>query len=337
MSQIDNLLKPRLSAVDVHFPTTARITMEPLERGFGHTLGNALRRVLLSSITGCAIVKVQIAGVTHEYKAISGVKEDVIDILLNIKGLAIRIFHKDKAVITLKKQGPGVVKAQDCVTGSDVEIVNPEHVIATLTRKNCALDITMYVERGRGYQPASQRSRQEEEDEFAARDLLLLDADFSPIRHVAYSIESTRVEQYTDLDKLIIDLKTNGTITPEDAIKQAATILYNQLAPFAQIDMSRPVGKAEEEVKINPIFLEHIESLQLDVRSANCLKAEHIVYVGDLVQKTPKDLFKTPNLGKKSLEKIEAQLSEYGLKLGMNIDGWPPHALREPAVKDYSR
>lgn len=336
MSQTD-LLKPRLSAVEVYSPTNARITMEPLEHGFGHTLGNALRRILLSSITGCAVVKVQIDGVAHEYMTIPGVKEDVMDILLNLKGLAIQIFHKDESTIVLNKQGPCVVTAKDCSTESDVEIVNPDHVIATLTTPNSSLNITMYVEKGRGYQPAPMRSTREASEESMARDLLLLDADFSPIRHVAYSVESARVEEHTDLDKLIMELKTNGTITPENAIQQAAAILYNQLMPFAQIDMNKPVDKIEEEVKIKPILLENIESLQLDVRSVNCLKAERIFYVGDLVQKTPKDLFKTPNLGKKSLEKIESQLREHGLELGMSIEGWPPRALRDQLSKDFVR
>lgn len=337
MSQTAELLKPRLSAVDIYSPTHARVTMEPLERGFGHTMGNALRRILLSSITGCAVVKVQIEGVVHEYMTIPGVKEDVMDVLLNLKGLAIRIFHKSEAVVTLSKRGPCVVTAEDCAAGGDVEIVNPKHVIATLTRSDGSLNIVMHVEKGRGYQPAPMRGSMEESKESTARDWLLLDADFSPIRHVAYSVESARVEEHIDLDKLIVELKTNGTITPEDAIRQAATILYKQLDPFVQMDMSKPADKDEEEIKIQPILLEHIETLQLDVRSTNCLKAERIFYVGDLVQKTAKDLFKTPNLGKKSLEKIEMQLREYGLALGMTVEGWPPRALRDSIGKDFGR
>ena len=337
MSQSDNLLKPRLSAVDAYSPNNAKITMEPLEHGFGHTLGNALRRVLLSSITGCAVVKVQISGVSHEYTTIPGVKEDVIDILLNLKSLAVRIFHKDKSIIKLNKKGSGVARGRDCLTDGDVEIVNPDLAIATLTTKKSSLDITMYVEKGRGYQPAPMRSSREEDEEYIARDLLLLDADFSPVRHVAYSVESARVEQHTDLDKLIMELKTNGTITPEEAIQQASSILYNQLEPFVQIDMTKPVDKAEEEVKIKPILLESIEYLQLDVRAINCLKAERIFYVGDLVQKTAKDLFKTPNLGKKSLENIEMQLQEHDLELGMVIEGWPPRALRDQLNRDTTR
>ncbi len=294
--KVDELLRPRFVDVQASGPRNARIVLEPLERGFGHTLGNALRRILLSSIPGCAVIEVSIEGVLHEYTTIEGVQEDVIDILLNLKGLAIRMHGKDQASLTLRKQGPGVVTAGDITTGHDVEIVNREHVIAHLT-KGAELSMTLKVARGRGYQPATVR-RSEEDRPLGS---LLLDASFSPVQRVSYTVESARVEQRTDLDKLIIELETNGTVDPEDTIRRAANILQGQLAVFVDLKGDEQNVQVRGESELDPILLRPVDDLELTVRSANCLKAENIHYIGDLIQRTEVELLKTPNLGKKSL------------------------------------
>ena len=318
-------LKPKSVKVTATAPRHARIVIEPFERGFGHTLGNALRRVLLSSMPGCAITEVEIDGVLHEYTSIEGVQEDVVDILLNLKGIAIRMHTRSETELRLHKKGPGPVTAGDIQTDHDIEIVNPDMVIATLT-KPIDLNMTLKVERGRGYRPAAQRVEFEEQSRPIGR--LQLDASFSPIRRVTYGVEAARVEQRTDLDKLIIDIETNGTIDPEEAIRRAGGILKDQLTVFVQLE-----GQGEQPVQQtgplpDPILLRPVDELELTVRSANCLKAENIHYIGDLVQRTEVELLRTPNLGKKSLTEIKEVLESHGLTLGMRIDGWPPASLR---------
>jgi len=324
MSQVNEFLTPRSIAVQAVSGNRAKVTLEPLERGFGHTLGNALRRILLSSMPGAAVVDVEIEGVEHEYSAIEGVQEDVIEILLNLKGLAIKLFEQQEAVLTLDCKGPAVVTAADLSIPHNVEIVNPDHVIATLGN-NALLKMKLRVARGRGYEPAD--SRYDDED---TRPIgrLLLDASFSPIRRVAYVVESARVEQRTDLDKLVIDLETNGTIEAEEAIRRAATVLQQQISVFVDLETdSAPVAQ-EQAGSVDPILLRPVDDLELTVRSANCLKAENIYYIGDLVQRTEVELLKTPNLGKKSLTEIKDVLASKGLSLGMRLENWPPASLR---------
>ena len=322
---IPDLLKPRLVEVKNLSDTRARVTLEPLERGFGHTLGNALRRILLSSMVGSAVVEVQIDGVLHEYSAIEGVQEDVIEILLNLKQLAIRMHSREEATLTLNKKGPGPVTAADIALDHDVEIVNPDLVIANLT-KSGELNMTMKVARGRGYQPATQRTAEGEDRPIGH---LYLDASFSPIRKVAYQVESARVDQRTDLDKLIIEVETNGTIDPEEAIRAAATILQDQLSFFVDLEGREAATPQQAEYNIDPILLRPVDDLELTVRSANCLKAENIYFIGDLVQKTEVELRKTPNLGKKSLTEIKDVLASKGLSLGMKLENWPPPGLKD--------
>ncbi|MDB0064250.1 DNA-directed RNA polymerase subunit alpha [Gammaproteobacteria bacterium] len=324
VSSSNELLKPRLVDVNVISPRNAKIVLEPLERGFGHTLGNALRRILLSSIQGSAVVEVQIEGVLHEYTAIEGVHEDVVDILLNLKGLAVVLHNKTEASLVINKVGPGVVTAADIQGDADVEIINPEHVIANIT-SNGSLSLTMKVATGRGYVPATQR-RTDEERPIGS---LLLDASFSPVRRVSYSVESARVEQRTNLDKLIIELETDGTVDPEETVRKAAGILQQQLTVFVELEGSEQEEAAWVEAEIDPILLRPVDDLELTVRSANCLKAENIYYIGDLIQRTEVELLKTPNLGKKSLTEIKDVLGSHGLSLGMRLENWPPAQMKE--------
>ncbi|MGH8278815.1 MAG: DNA-directed RNA polymerase subunit alpha [Gammaproteobacteria bacterium] len=325
---VSEFLKPRLVGVQTQSANQARVVLEPLERGFGHTLGNALRRILLSSMPGCAVIEVEIEGVLHEYTTIEGVQEDVVDILLNLKRLSIRMHARNESTLTLKKSGAGVVTAGDIELDHDVEIVNPELVIAHLS-SNGKLNMKLKVARGRGYQPSIQRLQFEEETRPIGR--LQLDASFSPVHRVTYSVESARVEQRTDLDKLIIEIETNGTIDPEEAIRRAATILSEQLEAFVDLK-GREAGRAAGETHFDPVLLKPVEELELTVRSANCLKAENINYIGDLVLKTEVELLKTPNLGKKSLTEIKDVLAQHGLTLGMKIENWPPASLQKAAA-----
>lgn len=324
-SSVNEFLTPRVIKVDEKSVTRAQVTLEPLERGFGHTLGNALRRILLSSMPGCAISEVEIDGVLHEYSAIEGVQEDVIEILLNLKGVALTMAGKDEAELTLVAKGPGVVTAGDIQVDHDVEVCNPEHVICTVTADREVI-IRLVAERGRGYSPADSRDNPEEETRSIGR--LQLDASFSPIRRVSYVVESARVEQRTDLDKLVIDLETNGTIDPEEAIRRAATILQQQLSVFVDLEGETQAAAAEADNEVDPILLRPVDDLELTVRSANCLKAENIYYIGDLVQRTEVELLKTPNLGKKSLTEIKDVLASRGLSLGMRLENWPPASLK---------
>ena len=322
---VNEFLNPRNIEVQGLSATHAKVILEPLERGFGHTLGSALRRILLSSMPGCAVVEVEIDGVLHEYSAIEGVQEDVIEILLNLKGLAIIMHTRDEASLTLSKSGSGPVLASDIQLDHDVEIMNPDHVICNLGDKG-SINMTLKVVRGRGYVPADQRSDNDEESRAIGR--LQLDASYSPVARVAYSVESARVEQRTDLDKLVIDLETNGTIDPEDSIRRAATILQQQLAVFVDFDNDKEPVQEEEEEEVDPILLRPVDDLELTVRSANCLKAEYIYYIGDLIQRTEVELLKTPNLGKKSLTEIKDVLASRGLSLGMRLENWPPASLK---------
>ncbi len=321
----DDLLTPRTISVQAYSDTHAKVALEPLERGFGHTLGNALRRILLSSIEGSAIIEAEIEGVVHEYSTIEGVQEDVLEILMNLKGVALTMHAGNEATISLNASGEGVVTAGMIEAGHDVEIANPDHVIANLN-KDGKLNMTMKVGKGRGYQPSSRRAV---ENESAAIGNLRLDASFSPIRRVAYNVENARVAQSTNLDKLIIDLETNGTVDPESAIRTAATVLQDQLSSFVNLQSMEDESSVEEEADIDPILLRPVDELELTVRSANCLKAENIYYIGDLIQRTEVELLRTPNLGKKSLTEIKDVLASHGLSLGIQLENWPPASIRD--------
>ena len=324
---VTEFLKPHLVNIEQISLTHAKVTLEPLERGFGHTLGNALRRILLSSMPGCAVTEVEIDGVLHEYSSKEGVQEDILEVLLNLKGLAVKVQNKDDIVLTLTKSGIGPVTAGDITHDGDVEIVNSNHVICHLTDKNASINMRIRVQRGRGYVPASARVHTQDDDRPIGR--LLVDARFSPIDRIAYNVEAARVEQRTDLDKLVIEMETNGTIDPEEAIRRAATILAEQLDAFVDLrDVRQPEVK-EEKPEFDPILLRPVDDLELTVRSANCLKAETIHYIGDLVQRTEVELLKTPNLGKKSLTEIKDVLASRGLSLGMRLENWPPASIAE--------
>ena len=324
---VTEFLKPRLVDIEQISSTHAKVILEPLERGFGHTLGNALRRILLSSMPGCAVTEVEIDGVLHEYSSKEGVQEDILEVLLNLKGLAVKVQNKDDVILTLNKSGIGPVVAADITHDGAVEIVNPSHVICHLTDENASINMRIRVQRGRGYVPASARTHSQNEDRPIGR--LLVDACYSPVDRIAYNVEAARVEQRTDLDKLVIELETNGTIDPEEAIRRAATILAEQLDAFVDLrDVRQPEVK-EEKPEFDPILLRPVDDLELTVRSANCLKAETIHYIGDLVQRTEVELLKTPNLGKKSLTEIKDVLASRGLSLGMRLENWPPASIAE--------
>jgi DNA-directed RNA polymerase subunit alpha len=318
-------LKPRIIDVQNISPNRAKLTMEPFERGYGHTLGNALRRTLLSSMPGYSATEVKIAGVLHEYSTIDGVQEDVVDILLNLKGVVLKMHNRDEATLNLKKSGEGVVTAGDIEPMHDVEIVNPDHVIAHLAAGG-KLDMQIKVEAGRGYIAATTRRSTEEGRSVGG---ILLDASFSPVRRVSYSVESARVEQRTDLDKLIMDIETNGAIEPEEAVRYAARVLVEQLSVFADLKGMPAQIEEKKATQIDPILLRPVDDLELTVRSANCLKAENIYYIGDLIQRTETELLKTPNLGRKSLNEIKEVLASRGLTLGMKLENWPPAGLEK--------
>ena len=322
---LSDFLTPQVIQVDEFDSCHSKVVLEPLERGFGHTLGNALRRILLSSMPGAAVEEVEIDGVVHEYSTIEGVREDVIEILLNLKGLAVVLNNKEEAVLTLNKKGSGVVTAGDIAVDHDVEIMNPDHVIANLNA-NGELSMRLTVRKGRGYSPADSRASEDDETRGVGR--LILDASYTPVIRVSYAVESARVEQRTDLDKLVIDVETNGTIDPEEAIRRAATILQHQLAVFVDLQSEIVAEPEVHEDEIDPVLLRPVDDLELTVRSANCLKAEDIYYIGDLIQRTEVELLKTPNLGKKSLTEIKDVLATRGLSLGMRLDNWPPSSLK---------
>ncbi|CAH9017378.1 DNA-directed RNA polymerase subunit alpha [Candidatus Nitrosacidococcus sp. I8] len=319
-----NFLKPKIIDVQYINNNRARVVLEPLERGFGHTLGNALRRILLSSMPGCAIVEVQIDHILHEYSSKEGIQEDIVEILLNLKEVAINLHDCDEAILELNAKGPRIVTAGDIKTDHSVEVINPGHIIAHLTESG-EISCIIKVARGRGYEPASVRSINNEKHNSIG--YLTLDASFSPIRKVAYDVERARVEQRTDLDKLIIEIETNGAISPDEAIRKAASILQDQLTFFVDLKNKENISTNQELGKVDPILLQSIDDLELTVRSLNCLKAENIYYIGDLIQQTESGLLKTPNLGKKSLMEIKEILSSRGLSLGMQVDNWPPEGL----------
>ena len=319
-----NVLRPRGIQVERIGANHAKVVVEPMERGFGHTLGNALRRVLLSSIPGCAIVEVEIDNVLHEYTTLEGLQEDIIEVLLNIKDVAIRMHGHDETTLTLSKKGKGVVTAGDIKVDHSVEIVNPDHVICHLT-KDVALNMRLKVARGVGYQPAVSRRQPDEEARPIGR--LQLDASFCPVRRVSYQVDSARLEQRTDLDKLVLEIDTNGAIDAEEAVRKAAEILQDQISVFGDFTRRESEGSKADKSGIDPELLRPIDDLELTVRSANCLKAESIYYIGDLVQKTEVELLKTPNLGKKSLTEIKDVLGQRGLSLGMKLESWPPPGI----------
>jgi len=325
-----SLLKPKAVQVEQLSAHRAKVVLEPFERGYGHTLGNALRRVLLSSMPGYAPTEVTIAGVLHEYSSIDGVHEDVVNILLNLKGVVFKLHNRDEVTLSLRKDTEGVVSAADIQTPHDVEIINPDHAIANLSSGG-KLDMQIKVEKGRGYVPGTMRRHGDEPTKSIGR--IVLDASFSPVRRVSYIVESARVEQRTDLDKLILDIETNGAISAEDAVRASAKILVEQLAVFAQLeggDIDAIVSTAARgSAQFDPVLLRPVDELELTVRSANCLKAENIYYIGDLIQRTENELLKTPNLGRKSLNEIKEVLASRGLTLGMKLESWPPAALEK--------
>ena len=326
ITTVDELLKPRLVSVKSVAKNRSRVVLEPLERGFGHTLGNALRRILLSSIPGAAVVEVKIDGVLHEYSSVEGVKEDVVEVLLNLKNLAVKLPEGvNEATLTIKKSGEGAVTTQDIKADAGVELEDPNYVIAHLT-KGGKLNMTMKVQRGRGYVSVPQRTSVDQQHEIG---VMALDASFSPVRKVTYSVESARVEQRTDMDKLILEIETNGTIDPEQAVRKAATFLHEQISIF--VDLKAPSEKrvSKDEPEFDPLLLRPVEDLELTVRSANCVKTENVIYIGDLVQRTESELLKTPNLGKKSLTEIKNILASKGLSLGMRLENWPPKSLHK--------
>lgn len=322
------LLKPKTIQVEQLAANKAKVTLEPFERGYGHTLGNALRRVLLSSMVGYSATEVTIAGVLHEYSSIDGVQEDVVNILLNLKGVVFKLHNRDEVTLSLRKDGEGPVLASDIQTPHDVEIINPDHVIANLSQGG-KLDMQIKVEKGRGYVPGTMRRYADEPTKSIGR--IVLDASFSPVKRVSYTVESARVEQRTDLDKLLIEIETNGAISAEDAVRASAKILVEQLAVFAQLEggelaaFDAPAPRSAQQ--FDPILLRPVDELELTVRSANCLKAENIYYIGDLIQRTENELLKTPNLGRKSLNEIKEVLASRGLTLGMKLESWPPAGL----------
>ena len=324
-----SLLKPTSVevALSENNPNRAVITLEPFERGYGHTLGNALRRILLSSMIGFAPTEVQITGIVHEYSQIDGVLEDVVDILLNLKGVVFKLEKRDEVTVMLRKDGEGVVTAADFDLPHDVSVVNPDHVIAHLSGGR--LEMQVKIEKGRGYQPGDVRAFRDDYSK-AAIGRIIMDASFSPVRRVAYAVSAARVAQRTDLDKLEMTIETNGAIGPEDALREAVRILQDQLAVFGTIhqDTGADAAPAEEDEDVppplDPILLRPVDDLELTVRSANCLKAENIYYIGDLIQRTENELLKTPNLGRKSLNEIKEVLAAHGLTLGMRLENWPP-------------
>ncbi|QJC37771.1 DNA-directed RNA polymerase subunit alpha [Enterobacteriaceae endosymbiont of Donacia bicoloricornis] len=324
-NSVTEFLKPKLVDIEHIGNNSIKVTLEPLERGFGHTLGNALRRILLSSIPGYAVTEVEIEGILHEYSIKEGIKEDIIEILLNLKKLAIKIENnKKEVVLILKKTGIGIVRASDISYGNDIKIVNKNHIICHITNINTSINMKIKIELGRGYVAAHTKINNNfQKDHKIGR--LLLDASYSPIKKIIYNVESARVEQRTDLDKLIIEMETNGTIDPEQAIRKAATILAEQLESFVNLkDIKQKKEIKEEKPDFDPILLHSVDDLELTVRSANCLKTESIHLIGDLVQRTEVELLKTPNLGKKSLTEIKDILASRGLSLGMRLDNWPP-------------
>jgi len=324
---LNNLLKPKNIQVEQIAPNRAEVTLEPFERGYGHTLGNALRRVLLSSMVGHAPTEVTISGVLHEFTSIEGVQEDAVNLLLNLKGVVFKLHGRDEVTLSLRKEVEGLVTAADIQTPHDVEILNPQHCIATLSA-GAKLDMQIKVEKGRGYVPGNLRRG---DDSTRSIGRILLDASFSPVTRVSYAVENARVEQRTDLDKLVLDIETNGAVAPEEAVRAAARILVEQLQVFSQLEGAEAfdfgTAPSRSAQQFDPILMRPVDELELTVRSANCLKAENIYYIGDLIQRTENELLKAPNLGRKSLNEIKEVLASRGLTLGMKLENWPPAGL----------
>jgi DNA-directed RNA polymerase subunit alpha len=325
------LIRPEKLGVEVGADAqrSATIVAEPLERGFGMTLGNALRRVLLSSLQGAAVTGLRIDGVLHEFSSIQGVREDVTDLVLNIKQLAIRMQGEGPKRLQLTAEGPGEVTAGQIQTTGDIEIANPDLVICTLD-DGARLSMELTVDTGKGYVPASQNRPED-----APIGLIPVDAIYSPVRRVAYRVEPTRVGQVTDYDKLVLSVETDGTVAPEDAVALAARILQDQLQLFINFDepRERKVEEERDDLPFNRNLLRKVDELELSVRSANCLKNDNIVYIGDLVQKSEQEMLRTPNFGRKSLNEIKEVLTSMGLGLGMTVTGWPPENIEDLAKK----
>ena len=317
-TSVIDLLVPTEIQVDDVSPTLSKVTLEPLERGFGHTLGNALRRILLSSMPGAAVTDVAIDGISHEYSTIEGVREDVIDILLNLKDMPVKLIEGNEAELKLSVNGPCEVTSSSFEAPGNVELTNPDHHVVSLVDK-IKLNMSVFVRTGRGYEPADIR-----DDENNTVGGLKVDASFSPVKRVSYSVENARFEKRTDLDKLILELETDGTIDAKMAIEHSATIMQQQLAAFVDLEAIAEQEAKKEQNDFDPLLLRSIEELELTVRSTNCLKAESIFLIGDLIQRSEFDLLKTPNLGKKSLNEIKDVLASKGLSLGMVLDNWPP-------------
>ena len=317
-----SFLAPHVIQVKKIDDVRAEIVLEPFERGFGYTMGNALRRILLSSMEGAAVTGVQIDGALHEYSTLPGVKEDIVEIILNLKGVAFKLHEKGEVILELNKSGTGPVLAKDITLDHSVEIMNPDHQIATLT-KGGKLKMMIRVATGRGYQPASVRKQQSQENKLVNE--LTVDASFSPVVKVACEVENARVEKRTDLDRLVIKLETNGTLDPEEAIRTSATILQYQLAAFVDLraaELEKQQVESKEDNELNMLLMRPVDDLELTVRSANCLKGENIFLIGDLVTREEADLLRTPNLGKKSLNEIKSVLASRGLHLGMQVKDW---------------
>jgi DNA-directed RNA polymerase subunit alpha len=325
------LIKPNKLNIEpgVDSARVATVEAEPLERGFGLTLGNALRRVLLSSLQGAAVTSIQIEGVLHEFSSIQGVQEDVTDIVLNIKALALRLHSEGPKRMSLSATGPGPVTAEQIETGHDIEVMNPDQVICTLDR-DASINMELVVETGKGYVAAAMNRPAD-----APIGLIPVDSIFSPVRKVSYKVENSRVGQVTDYDKLSMVVETNGTVTPEDSVALAARILQDQLQLF--INFEEPHAQVEEdapsELPFNKNLLRKVDELELSVRSANCLKNDNIVYIGDLVQRSEAEMLRTPNFGRKSLNEIKEVLNQMGLHLGMEVVDWPPDNIEEMAKK----
>jgi DNA-directed RNA polymerase subunit alpha len=327
LGSVKDFLKPKQVAIDVVAQNHSNVVLEPLERGFGNTLGQALRRCLLMSVPGCAITDVVIEGVAHEYSAKSDIREEVLELLLNIKGIAVNILDDavNEVYIELSKSGAGPVVAGDIVS-NEVTIANPDHVLCNLVDAKSNVQIKMCVRRGVGFLAASQQGRKPAFDE---DNNIMLDASFSPVKYLSYEVESARLEQRTELDKLVLDVVTNGVLDPEQAIHLGASILREQLYSFVDLDAVKTVSQVEQThvPAPDPMLLKSVDDLELTVRSANCLKAENIQYIGDLVQRTEVELLKVSNLGRKSLTEIKDVLAQRGLSLGMRLENWPPADL----------
>ena len=307
----------------------ATVVAEPLERGFGLTLGNALRRVLLSSLQGAAVTAIQIEGVLHEFSSIQGVREDVTDIVLNVKQISLRMHAEGPKRVSLRKQGPGEVKAGDIQVSGDIEVLNPDLVLCTLDEK-VEFRMELTIATGKGYVPAD-RNRPED----APIGLIPVDSLFSPVKRVSYKVANTREGQILDYDKLTLSVETNGAVTSDNAVAYAARILQDQLQVFINFEepQLRTTEEAKPDLAFNPVLLKKVDELELSVRSANCLKNDNIVYIGDLIQKTEGEMLRTPNFGRKSLNEIKAVLAEMGLHLGMEVHGWPPENIEDLAKR----